>query len=294
MMDKVSLLEYKNKQESMIYNTIDTGSPLASLINVQFNTTELCNRTCVFCPRTDPKVYPNRNLHISIETVDKISKDLASIQFKGKVSLSGFGEPLLHNMILDIIKTIKINLPESIVETNTNGDKLNPKVIEELYDSGIDRLYVNLYDGPKQVESFSDMFKNIDESKYIFRPHWNLEDNTYNLFLTNRGGTLNTNLIKKVGKPINQQCYLPFSTAMIDYNGDMVLCPNDWSRKYKIGSLLDNHIKDVWLGERMKNIRMKLANSDRSESPCNVCNINGMLSGKPSFDILMRYYENEI
>ena len=38
-----------------IYN----GFPLFSF--VELNVNELCNRTCVFCPRVDPKIYPNLN-----------------------------------------------------------------------------------------------------------------------------------------------------------------------------------------------------------------------------------------
>ena len=44
-----------------IYN----GFPLFSF--VELNVNELCNRTCVFCPRVDPKIYPNLNLHMDLE-----------------------------------------------------------------------------------------------------------------------------------------------------------------------------------------------------------------------------------
>ena len=41
---------------------------LLGLTTVEINPTELCNRRCSFCPRSDPSVYPNRSLHMSIQT----------------------------------------------------------------------------------------------------------------------------------------------------------------------------------------------------------------------------------
>ena len=41
-------------------------SECRGLKSVEFNPTELCNRTCHFCPRVDPEVYPNRKLHLSL------------------------------------------------------------------------------------------------------------------------------------------------------------------------------------------------------------------------------------
>jgi len=184
-------------------------------------------------------------------------------------------------------------LPNCILDTNTSGDRLSKEVIDELYNSGMDMLYVNLYDGPDQINHFTQLFENINKDKYIFRPHWKNEDSTYNLILNNRGGTIKSTVTGIIQSSLKQQCYFPFSRAMVDYNGDLILCPNDWSRNYIVGSLLETHIKDLWISERMKDIRLKLAHYDRSISPCNMCNTNGTLTGKQSYDILMRHYEHK-
>jgi len=290
LMDKTEFLKHRLKQESIIHSKNNTNDPLASLVSVQLNTTELCNRTCDFCPRVNPEVYPNRNLHMTIDTVNKITSDLNSINYVGRISLNGFGEPLLTKNFIDIVKTIKNNLKNCILDTNTSGDKLTEELINELYNAGMDMLYINLYDGPEQVEHFTELFKNISKDKYVFRPHWKNEDTTYNLILNNRGGTIKSVVTGIIKEPLKQQCYFPFSRAMVDYNGDLLLCSNDWSRNYSVGSLIETHIKDLWMGERMKDIRLKLANYDRTVSPCNVCNTNGTLTGKQSYDILMKYY----
>lgn len=54
-------LNYRKKR----YNKVDiTNKKLLGLSLVEINPTELCNRTCSFCPRNDPEVYPNQNLNI--------------------------------------------------------------------------------------------------------------------------------------------------------------------------------------------------------------------------------------
>jgi radical SAM protein with 4Fe4S-binding SPASM domain len=243
----------------------------------------------VFCPRVDPNVYPNRNLHLNVETTEKICNDLANVNFLGRISVSGFGEPFLNKQLFEIVSAIKQILPNNIVDVNTNGDQLTVDNIRTSFASGLDLMYVNLYDGPEQITKFTELFNsaNITTDKYILREHWPNIDNTYNLILNNRGGTL-----RHINEPIRQKCYFPFSKAMIDYNGDLLLCPQDWSRSYIIGSLLEHSIKDLWLGERMRNIRTKLMNSDRSNSPCNQCDSDGTLTGLYSFKTLTNYYKN--
>ena len=61
-------LAHRRGQEAQtVANTRDPNNPLGSLLTVELNTTELCNRKCVFCPRVDPGVYPNRSLHLSVQ-----------------------------------------------------------------------------------------------------------------------------------------------------------------------------------------------------------------------------------
>ena len=82
----------------------DPESAFRGLKIVEFNPTELCNRTCHFCPRHDPEVYPNLNLHLDPNTVQNVVDDLVKHNYKGQMMFSGFGEPLLNRKILDCIK----------------------------------------------------------------------------------------------------------------------------------------------------------------------------------------------
>ena len=92
------------------YTEADIHNPLLlGLATVEINPTELCNRTCSFCPRSDPEVYPNRKLHMTIELADTLSEQLHKANFTGDIHITGWGEPLLNPDILEIISKFNIH-----------------------------------------------------------------------------------------------------------------------------------------------------------------------------------------
>tara|TARA_R110002074_G_scaffold252830_3_gene424901 strand:- start:227 stop:1102 length:876 start_codon:yes stop_codon:yes gene_type:complete len=284
--NKDTFLEHRKKQEKLHFSNVDTSNPLSSLLTVEINTTELCNRTCVFCPRHDKNVYPNRNLNMSLETAQAIADNLSLDNYKGKISYSGFSENLLNKKFADIIKILKEKLPETTAECNTNGDRLTPEYAKQLFDSGLDILYINLYDGIDQIEKFDEIMKDIDKSKYKYRAHYSQAD--YGLNINNRGGSITWLGLdeESVNELKGQPCHYPFYKMFVDWDGEVIFCANDWQKERKVGNLAKQRLKDVWLGEDLNIIRKRLIKGDRTESPCNKCTVNGQLFGKPSFEIL--------
>lgn len=255
-----------------------TPDPFSSLVSVELNITELCNRKCVFCPRSDPEIYPNRKLHMSHEVADAVAADLAKHKSTARISVSGFGEPLLHPLFDSLIRTFRQYLPDNTIECNTNGDRVTEDRIRSLFMAGLSWLYINMYDGPEQEAHFKPM---IGKHNVKLRPHWS-ED--FGLNLNNRSGTLEGQAAVK------GRCNYPFYKMLVDWNGDVLFCSNDWGRKIIVGNVLEESLKDIWLSEKMKTIRLGLACGDRSRDPCNKCSVVGTLTGKRSFDLLMEHY----
>lgn len=286
----ITFLNHRKTQESIILKQSDENI-FKSIITVEVNITELCNRTCIFCPRVDPAIYPNQKLFISDELVDLIIENLSAINYKGKVSFSGFGEPLLNKNFTQIIKKFRSSLdPKVIIETNTNGDKFTPALINEIFDAGINSVYWNLYDGEHQISKAT---KTIAESKigidnFRLRPHWPGFDSSGNmgLFLNNRSGALQNEYNNIDDLPLKQCCNYPFYKLFIDWNGDVLCCSNDWLRKNVIGNIKLQKLKDIWVSEKFNLFRKNLINNDRTQLPCNTCNINGLLFGDESRKIL--------
>jgi len=290
--DQYDFLEHRREQEKKHWDKQRDLNELNSILTVEINTTELCNRTCVFCPRHDPRVFPNRNLHLTPKGAETIAKELGRNNYNGKISFSGFGENLLNPKFPQIVFRFRMWLPDATLECNTNGDKLTKEYAKKLFASGLDLLYINLYDGIEQMEFFDRILVDYKD-KYKYRMHWGDFEN-HGLILNNRSGTIDwvgieeSDINSLRGKP----CHYPFYKMFVDWNGDVLFCSNDWGREHVVGNLLQSSLHDVWFSKPMNKIRRKLMKGDRSMSPCNKCSVDGSLFGKPSFDLVKEYYES--
>ena len=289
---KKEFLEHRIAQEKEHFRKYNSNHILTSLLTVELNITELCNRKCSFCPRFDSDVYPNRDLHMSIFGAEVISKRLADAQYTGKISFSGYSECFLNPNFSSIIEVFNKNLPKSFIETNTNGDKLSPRIIHSVFNSGLDALYINLYDGIEQMKIKDAIVPEQYKEKVKYRAHWEGED--HGLYLNNRSGKINwigqdeSKIEALKGKP----CYYPFYKMFVDWNGDVLFCSNDWGKERVVGNLIQNNLEEVWFSNAMAKIRKKLARGDRSSSPCNKCNVGGTLFGEQSFKVINEHYAN--
>ena len=262
----------------------DYSNKFSMLQSVSINPTELCNRTCSFCPRSNKKVYPNRNLHISEDTVIKLCNDLTEINFNNRIGFVGFGEPLLHKNIFNCLRIVRDIIPDiKWLDVNTNGDNLTKEVIEELYEAGCTHLAISMYDEDSTLH-FEELKGSIPIS-IIYRHHYN-SDNNYNLNIVNRTEMLENKNISYNDKP----CYIPFYKAVIDWNGDVMLCDNDWGRNNIFGNIHNETFKNIWFGEKFNNIKRRLSNSRKECHPCKNCSVNGIMRGSESVEIFKKYF----
>jgi radical SAM protein with 4Fe4S-binding SPASM domain len=252
-------------------------TPLPSWIDL--NLTELCNRSagsarpCVFCPRIDPAFYPNQKLHMSLALADKIASDLRGLEYRGTVVLCGFGEPMLHPELARIVATF-YGLRTELV---TNGDKLTAAKIIELRTAGLSYFVVSMYDGPEQVDRFKTMFAEADCTSYLLRDRWHTEADAFGLKLTNRAGTVTVGTQDAVDE--HRPCHYLAYQMTVDWNGDVLLCVQDWHKKVKFGNLGGSGVLEVWTSTAMQKRRMTLIAGKRKDAPCNGCNTDGTLHG---------------
>lgn len=219
-------LEHRKAQEAKHLKAIEgSNDPIHSLVTVELNITELCNRTCAFCPRANADVYPNQNLNMEVEIAAKVAQDLKDAGSFARISFSGFGESLLHKKFLTIISTVRAILPENSIEVNTNGDRLTATRIEALYRAGLSNLYVNMYDGPEQIEYFEELFSRADVPQVFWklRPHWEgaLED--HGLTLNNRSGMVVAPDLRllPLEEALHRPCFYPFYKMIVDWDGQV-------------------------------------------------------------------------
>jgi radical SAM protein with 4Fe4S-binding SPASM domain len=265
--------------------------------SVEFSITDLCNRTCVFCPRHDPSVYPNNNSEISVELYTKIMRELVELEWQGLVSFSGFGEPLLHTQYGELIKITRSHLPDSIIEMVSNGDRLSLETASAIFEAGLDCIKVSLYDGPHQIEPFEKLRSDLglDQNQFIIRHRFLGPEENFGLILTNRAGMVSFDKlpIKPLEKESAGQCFFPFNKITIDYDGRVLLCPHDWNKEWSGGDLNTQSLEEIWSGEILQKTRRQLARGSRCSKPCSACDVDGTLNGRDTFEKWLEVFPQE-
>lgn len=279
----MSVKQERINQYSVFEDRMSSEFPTSSLMIVDIMLTELCNRTCDFCPRAVD--YPNLNLHMDLDLFSKICDDLSYINYLNRVLLCGFGENLLYKYIYEAIQILRSKLPNNkYLQIVTNGDRLKKDTILKLYDAGLNKIYVSCYDGKEQVEHFQSLFDelNINSDKYYFMHYYKPSEENYGfVHYSNRGGKLFNDT-----SYLNRGCNSPFYAMQINWDGKVLLCSHDWTKSVVCGDLNTEYLKNIWLySPQYKQYRSMLINK-RDIGPCNKCNVVGTLYGDKSRQLL--------
>jgi len=262
-MDEHELRNYQSSNVDNIFSTLKT---------IEINLINNCNRSCLFCPHGDTN-YKITNGRASSSLFFKLYNQLSEKNFQNRISFCGFGEPTLHK---DLTEFSRILSPLGCtIEVVTNGDLLDEKIIEEYYESGITIINVSIYE-KESLERISKLFLNINKNRYLLRKRFKSFD------LVNRIEILENNPIE-----INyKKCHLPSYKLFLDYNGNVLLCCNDWNRDHVYGNIYEKNIYDIWI-ESLKEKRFELISGIR-KGPCATCNVQGTRYGKDSVDFFIK------
>ena len=262
------------------------GIPLPTWIELSL--IDVCNRSCSFCPKSDDSIAPDTYMKMSRNLIDKLYKDLKKINYNGSIALCGYGEPLLHKDIIYITEKLS---KVANVEIVTNGDVLNPKMLKKLYDAKAGRCLISMYDGPEQIDKFKKIIhtSKVPEDFAILRDRWYDDTQNFGVKLTNRTGTVKIG--NQLENPVHGYCYYPSYQFLIEWNGDIFLCPQDWQRRRAMGNMMQESIFDIWTGNAMTKYRKNLLNGKRCDNPCSDCNADGTLLGINHAKIWRKQYK---
>ena len=244
------------------------------LKKVQVSVTDMCNRKCSFCPHVDNLIFPNKKVWMSVDTAQRLATDLSENNFDGIVSISGYGEPLLHPKIFDIVKEFTSrNIKTRMM---TNGDLLVKKKVsvEELDSLGLFEIKINIYDDYNQFVKYGGFFyKRIKKTPFRLAKNFDSMSGqqAFGINYTNRAGTL-----KETKTDFDPVCYEPTRHIMIDWNGDVLICCNDWIRKEVYGNLNESSFYEIWNNsEKLNDHRKLLLEGKRCDIiTCQNCDFN--------------------
>ena len=292
--------DYVDQHLDKTKNLKDDIPPFSS---IEFSINGACNRRCVFCPRVNKSAYPNILNSLDMGAFKKLIKDLVTIKYDGRFSFTGFCEPLLTKNLHEYILEIKENLPNSTVEIVSNGDvlekKTGPKMLSNLFRAGLDRIRVSLYDGPHQIKIMKDIrsLSKLTDDQFMIRERYLGPDESHGITISNRAGSVNYKTehfeLKALTEPLKQPCHYPFYKVLINHDGAVLMCSNDWKKEKIYGNIFEESLLTIWSNTKFNETRKKLSCGDRTYKPCNLCDVNGTLNGGRSFDRWQKYFSKK-
>ena len=101
--------------------------------------TTSCNLHCRTCVRN---IWEEPESQISMNTFQRVVESLTELTDVSRVVFSGFGEPLVHPEILQMIEAVRER--DIAVTVGSNGLLLNADMARELVRLGVDRIVVSM------------------------------------------------------------------------------------------------------------------------------------------------------
>lgn len=250
---------------------------------VMIENTNICNADCVFCPH---KIMKRKTGIMEMGLFKKIADECQRLGI-GYVTVYGFGEPLLDKSFFDRINYCKsLGIPR--VTTNTNAMYFDTKKIGQVFDSGLDEIYIsfdaatertykkirpgldfsvvenNIFSlinekrkrnsaKPEIILSFVESSLNASETHKYIKKWQGKADHVSISYIHNWTGDV-TYGIKNLTKK-RDPCRLLWTDMVISVNGDVPLCCNDYENKVILGNIKKQSIKEIWGGKRLACIR---------------------------------------
>ena len=116
--------------------------PLPRIIHVE--TRSKCNGLCKFCPAaatTDMR----EDIRMELGLIKKIINELGMLDYHNRLSFYNNNEPFLDERIFEIIRMARERLPRAYLELKSNGIALNIDKICQIFNCGLDMLYINYH-----------------------------------------------------------------------------------------------------------------------------------------------------
>ena len=196
-----------------LYKFQGENFPLPTEIEISESGT--CNRSCSFCPRSAPD-FEDKKEFITNELHEKLCLELRDLDYKGTVRYSGFVEPLIDKNIFNLIKMVRDKLPKVNIEMVTNGDPLNLKRLNKLFENGLNKILISAYDGKEDALKLENLCKEakLTNEQYIVRHRYYSQDQDFGITLSNRAGLMQNAEFKidSLKEPLKKSCYIPSYT----------------------------------------------------------------------------------
>ena len=275
--------------------------PLEMPLSINIEVTNACNLACKYCIHS---LKRETQISMGLMPYEFMSEDIINAFIEGlrsfgkpikSVRFAGFGEPLLHRQLSNIIKTIKRDKLADKVVIFTNAFSLTCDKILELVESGVDSFQLDiqgLSDNDYKINcdrnvDFNNIVNNVKflyENKggsevYIRTLRFEVEgrrEEFYNTFKNYADYIAIDNTCSisdeiDYSQMINEEdlrtdennvysryCPQPFFQLTVNADGTVAACCGAISRNNNpliIGNIKNNTLKEMWNGTKLRAIR---------------------------------------
>ena len=271
-----------------------------------FEAAAVCNYSCEMCPQNFRRVSGSK-----LMSFDLFKKGIdESLQYGRRTGIffHSRGEPLLNPRAIDMIEYACGRNVADASHLSTNGFFLSEDICRRLIRSGLQSVSISIdavdkasYKRIKGVDAYEKVTGNVEnlirlknelrsptplirpkfipmkdnsEQMSLFRERWrHADDVIISDFIFWPGyqeaGAQHTGKSVRLASNI---CTFPWSSIVINYDGAVALCCNDFDEKLVYGNLNSQSIYQLWHTPRLQAVRKAFFKGDKAIYPtCAAC-----------------------
>jgi len=265
---------------------------------VKLELTQGCNLRCPFCGIAGIQEKQAQGFSFAtVDTIQSVVEQMARAGWNSRIELAMHGEPSLNPDFVQIISVIRTYLPRASIMMTSNGAGFLPRhttvaKLRAAFEYGLNILALDDYKDARIVPKIRDALREANAplpfkvweypDQQEGNPHRRRKFNEHDLcFLTdirdaskgtharlnNGGGQAAPPNDRMAGK----RCARVFRELSVRWDGNAAICCNDWSGRYRCGSVTRDGLQIVWQSAAMNAARQKLIRGQRDFGPCRGC-----------------------
>ena len=289
--------------------------PLSTPFVINVDPASTCNFKCRYCFHSGSDM-PTKGI-MQWSTYKRIVKDIGEFDKPIKtLRLYAFGEPLLNPHFANMVRHAKDKGVCDDVDTTTNASQLTKELSRNIIDAGLDRINISIIgmsdkryasfskarvDFDKLVENIAYLYENRKQCVVFIKINGNViskgeADRFFKVFEPISDGTALEQIMdcwdgmkvaqvqtKSVyGGPLKnvKVCPYIFYSFCVNFDGVVSACFLDWNRKLILGDLDNSNLKEIWEGDKFRNLRKIMLRKERATLDV-CCDCNQLVAGEP-------------